>query len=177
MLPQRTQAPMALQHSPGWFRSHLEHAGRPPEVFPPSTWSHFLFLSLVLPNGPDCGLALSLASSAKLDSNKATRSTISPTVLIVRIEQWFFSSGLRRRMNLRTWTDSSSSSLQTNHLSRLNSSSYSRTVLQPWTKSRNLASRRFQASAGKYLQLNLDSPRWPFPWTGWVIFAHVGCLF
>ncbi|CAG7870697.1 unnamed protein product, partial [Brassica rapa] len=24
---------------------------------------------------------------------------------------------------------------------------------------------------------SLDSPRWPFPWTVWVILAHVGCLF
>ncbi|KAG5384928.1 hypothetical protein IGI04_036398 [Brassica rapa subsp. trilocularis] len=24
---------------------------------------------------------------------------------------------------------------------------------------------------------SLDSARWPFPWTVWVIFAHVGCLF
>ncbi|CAG7875839.1 unnamed protein product, partial [Brassica rapa] len=24
---------------------------------------------------------------------------------------------------------------------------------------------------------SLDSARWPFPWTVWVILAHVGCLF
>ncbi|CAG7870943.1 unnamed protein product, partial [Brassica rapa] len=24
---------------------------------------------------------------------------------------------------------------------------------------------------------SLDSARWPFPWTVWVIFAHMGCLF